>query len=129
MAIYREVRTEVYCDICGEQIVAFKNAGRTGGVSREWAAYFARQEGCTTGKKVICKSCRISRRIEKCSLQKKCGEAGKDGDGTCLGFGKPFDDEPIEQCKRCIACTSFDWEEEKHRLSIEGRNRKRRGHT
>ncbi len=26
MAIYREVRTEVYCDICGEQIVAFKNA-------------------------------------------------------------------------------------------------------
>ena len=35
MAIYREVRTEVYCDICGEQIVAFKDAGRTGGVSRE----------------------------------------------------------------------------------------------
>lgn len=28
MAIYREVRTEVYCDICGEQIVAFKNAGK-----------------------------------------------------------------------------------------------------
>ena len=51
MAIYREVRTEVYCDICGEQIVAFKDAGRTGGVSRDWAAYFARQEGCTTGKK------------------------------------------------------------------------------
>ena len=88
MAIYREVRTEVYCDICGEQIVAFKNAGRTGGVSREWAAYFARQEGCTTGKKVICKSCRISRRIKKCSLQKKCGEAGKDGDG-----GRSFSDK------------------------------------
>ena len=39
MAIYREVRTEVYCDICGEQIVAFKDAGRTGGVSRDWAAW------------------------------------------------------------------------------------------
>lgn len=125
MAIYREVRTEVYCDICGEQIVAFKDAGRTGGVSRGWAAYFARQEGCTTGEKVICKSCRISRRIEKCSLQKKCGAAGVDGSGACLGFGKEFDDEPIEQCKRCIACTSFDWEEEKQRLSIEGRHRKR----
>ena len=125
MAIYREVRTEVYCDICGEQIVAFKNAGRTGGVSRGWAAYFAREEGCTTGKKIICKSCRISRRIENCSLQKTCGEAGKDADGTCLGIGKQFDDELIEQCKRCIACTSFNWEEEKERLSINGKNRKR----
>lgn len=51
--------------------------------------------------------------------------AGVDGNGACLGFGKEFDDEPIEQCKRCIACTSFDWEEEKERLSIEGRQRKR----
>ena len=39
MAIYREVRTEVYCDICGERIVAFKSAEN--GVSRGWAAYFA----------------------------------------------------------------------------------------
>lgn len=125
MAIYREVRTEVYCDICGERIVAFKDATKMGGVSRSWAAYFARQEGCTTGKKIICKSCRISRRIEKCNLQKKCGAAGVDGSGTCMGFGKEFDDEPIERCKGCIACTSFDWEEEKHRLSIEGRNERR----
>lgn len=125
MAIFREVRTKVYCDICGEQILAFLSADRSGGVSREWAAYFARQEGCTTGKKIICKSCRISRRIEKCSLQKKIGVVGRDGNGACMGFGKEFDDEPIEQCKRCIACTSFDWEEEKQRLSIEGRKRKR----
>lgn len=125
MAIYREVRTKVYCDICGEQILTFLSTDRSGGVSREWAAYFAHQEGCTTGKKVICKSCRISRRIEKCSLQKKIGVAGRDGNGACMGFGKEFDDEPIEQCKRCIACTSFDWEEEKQRLSIEGRERKR----
>ena len=123
MAIFREVRTEVYCDICGEYVIGWKSTGK--GVSRGWAAYFAREEGCTTGKKIICKSCRISRRIEKCSLQKKCGEAGKDADGTCLGIGKQFDDEPIEQCKRCIACTSFDWEEEKQRLSIEGKHRKR----
>lgn len=125
MAIFREVRTKVYCDICGEQILAFLSADRSSGVSRGWAAYFARQEGCTTGKKIICKNCRISRRIEKCSLQKKMGVAGRDGNGACMGFGKEFDDEPIEQCKRCIACTSFDWEEEKQRLSIEGRRRKR----
>lgn len=59
------------------------------------------------------------------SEEKKCGAAGVDGSGACLGFGKEFDDEPIEQCKRCIACTYFDWEEEKQRLSIEGRHRKR----
>lgn len=123
MAIFREVRTEVYCDICGEYIIGWKSAGI--GVSKSWAAYYARQEGCTTGKKIICKNCRISRRIEKCSLQKKWGAAGKDGNGACLGFGIEFDDEPIEQCKSCIACTSFDWEEEKERLSIEGRHRKR----
>ena len=28
------------------------------------------------------------------------------------------DDEPIERCKRCIACTSFDWDEEKERLKL-----------
>ena len=123
MAIFREVRTEVYCDICGEYVIGWKSPGI--GVSRSWAAYFAREEGCTTGKKIICKSCRISRRIENCSLQKKCGEAGKDADGTCLGIGKQFDDELIEQCKRCIACTSFNLEEEKERLSINGKNRKR----
>lgn len=114
MAIFRAVCTEVYCDICGEFVVGWKSPGT--GVSKTWAAYYARQKGCTTGKKIICKSCRISRRIEKCRLQKKCGAAGIDGNGVCLGFGKPFDDEPIEQCKRCIACTSFDWEEEKERL-------------
>lgn len=127
MAIHRRVHTEVYCDICGEQIVAFRSADRTDGVSRMWAAYFARQEGCTTGKKIICKNCRIRRRIEKCSLQKKYGAAGMDGSGACLGFGKEFDDEPIEKCKRCIACTSFDWEEEKQKLSIDGRARKEHG--
>ncbi len=118
MAVFKETRTEVYCDICGEHIVAFKRAGKTSGVSIGWAKYFARQEGCTTGKKIVCKSCRISRRIDKCSLQKKCGVAGVDGSGACLGFGTEFDDEPIEQCKSCIACTYFDWESEKQRLSI-----------
>lgn len=53
----------------------------------------------------------------KCSLQKKCGVAGMDG-GACLGFSCDGDDEPIERCKRCIACTSFDWEEEKERLKL-----------
>lgn len=47
----------------------------------------------------------------------KCGVAGMDG-GACLGFSYDGDDEPIERCKRCIACTSFDWEEEKERLKL-----------
>lgn len=123
MAVFKQVRTEVYCDICGERIVAFESSGNTTGVSIGWAKYFARQEGCTTGKKIICKNCRISKRIEDCGLQVKWGEADRDGDGTCMGFGKPFDDEPIEQCKRCIACTAFDWEAEQQRLSINGRKK------
>lgn len=45
------------------------------------------------------------------------GVAGMDG-GACLGFSYDGDDEPIERCKRCIACTSFDWEEEKERLKL-----------
>lgn len=56
-------------------------------------------------------------RIKKCSLQKKWGAAGMDG-GACLGFSHDGDDEPIERCKRCIACTSFDWDEEKERLKL-----------
>ena len=116
MAIFREVETTVYCDVCGEYVIGWRSKGQ--GTSRAWAAYHARQEGCTTGKKVICKKCRISRRIEKCSLQKRWGEAGRDSNGACMGYGKEFDDEPIEKCKRCIACTSFDWDEEKQRLSI-----------
>lgn len=82
------------------------------------AAYYARQEGCTTGKKIICKQCRIKQRMIKCGLQKRHGTAGKDGSGACLGFGIEWDDEPIEQCKRCIACASFDWDAKKKRLSL-----------
>lgn len=123
MAIYREVITEVYCDICGERVIGWHSTRN--GVSKVWAAYFARQEGCTTGKKIVCKQCRIKQRMEKCSLQKKCGTAGKDGSGACLGFSSEWDDEPIEQCKRCIACASFDWDEEKKRLSIGERKRGR----
>lgn len=54
---------------------------------------------------------------QKCSLQKKWGAAGMDG-GACLGFSHDGDDEPIERCKRCIACTSFDWDKEKERLKL-----------
>lgn len=128
MGIIREVKTEVYCDICGEYVIGWRSTEHS--VSKGWAAYFARQEGCTTGEKVVCKECRIRRRIEKCSLQKKYGEAERDGDGTCLGFGsgydRQFDDEPIEQCKRCIACTSFDWEKELYEKSFDGRRERSR---
>lgn len=49
MGIYREVETEVTCDTCGERIKAWCSAGT--GVSRVWAAHYARAEGATVGKK------------------------------------------------------------------------------
>lgn len=120
MGITRTVTTRVHCDVCGEWVTGWESEGI--GISREWAKYFVRLQGCTAGKRVICKECRIKQRIKKCSLQKKCGVAGMDG-GACLGFSYDGDDEPIERCKRCIACTSFDWEEEKERLKLrENRN-------
>ena len=69
MGIKRTVSTEIHCDICGEYIDDWCST-RTG-VSIEWAKYYARLKGCTAGKKVICKECRIKQRIEKCRLQKK----------------------------------------------------------
>lgn len=112
MGITRTVTTQVYCDVCGKWVIGWESEET--GVSREWAKYHARRKGCTAGQKVICKECRIKQRIKKCSLQKKWGAAGMDG-GACLGFTHDGDDEPIERCKRCIACTSFDWEEEKRK--------------
>lgn len=98
MAIFRTVVTEVYCDICGMPVIGWKSEGT--GVSRKMAAYYARKEGCTTGKKIICKSCRINRRIEKCSLQKKCGSAGRDGSGAAVWFvDREKDGLELEPCE------------------------------
>lgn len=45
---------------------------------------------------------KMKRTYENCSLQKRVGEAGKDGNGMCMGFGKSeIDDEPCEICKMC----------------------------
>lgn len=115
MAIFREIRTTIYCDICGGYITGWQQRQR---VSKAWAEYWARQEGCTTGKKIVCKKCRIERKKQHCSLIKRYGQPQKEQSGACLGFSHEYDDEPIEKCKRCIACTSFDWDEEKRRLSI-----------
>lgn len=123
MAIFRTVETEVYCDVCGEYVKGWYSKR---GASLDWAAYFARQEGCTTGKRIVCKQCRIKERMKKCGLMKRHGKAGVDN-GACLGFSNEGDDEPIEKCKNCIACSAFDWEKEKHRLSITGRHERKRG--
>lgn len=109
MAIKRTVETDVYCDICGEWIIGWRSSDT--GTSKTWAAYFARKKGCTVGKKVICKKCRIKKRIQTCSIQRKIGSTGRDSDGTCMGFGSETSDEPLEKCKRCIACTSYQWKE------------------
>ena len=122
MAIFREVRTEAYCDTCGEKLKSYSSAR---GVSKDWAKYYLRQIGATTGKRIKCKECRIGERIEKCTLIKKHGSPGKDN-GACMGYGKEFDDKPCEKCKNCIAYTSFDWEEEARRLSFTGREERRK---
>ena len=45
---------------------------------------------------------RMKRTYENCSLQKRTGRAGKDGNGMCMGFGRSdTDDEPCEICKKC----------------------------
>lgn len=108
MAISRVVETDVYCDVCGDWVVGWRSDRL--GVSKEWAKNFARKKGCTTGKKIICKKCRINKRIETCSIQRRIGIAGRDSNGACMGFGTETSDEPIEKCKRCIACTSYEWE-------------------
>lgn len=56
----------------------------------------------TVGKKIVCKKCRIKERIRTCSLQRKIGNAGRDSDGTCMGFASVVSDEPMERCKRCM---------------------------
>lgn len=114
MAIDRQVRTKVICDICGKHILFWNSKGN--GVSRSWAAYFARVEGCTTGKQIICKECRIRRKIRDCALIKKKGAPGESGE-KCLGFTNVAD-EPIEKCKRCIANVEFDWEKERKRAEL-----------
>lgn len=105
MAIERTVETDVYCDVCGEWIMGWKSNDT--GVSRAWAAEYTRRRGGTVGKKIVCKKCRIKERIRTCSLQRKIGNAGRDSDGTCMGFASVVSDEPMERCKRCIACTSL----------------------
>ena len=77
-----------------------------------------RKGGRCDGWEERCKECRIAERQKKCSLIKRLGEPGREADGTCRGFGTENDDEPIEQCKRCIACVDFDWEEEKARFKF-----------
>lgn len=45
---------------------------------------------------------RMKMTYENCSLQKRIGRAGKDGNGMCMGFGRSdTDDEPCEICKKC----------------------------
>lgn len=107
MAIERTVETDVYCDVCDEWIMGWKS--NDVGVSRAWAAEYTRRRGGTVGKKIVCKKCRIKERIRTCSIQRKIGNAGRDSDGTCMGFASVVSDEPMERCKRCIACTSYRW--------------------
>ena len=95
MAIERTVETDVYCDVCGEWIMGWKSNDT--GVSRAWAAEYTRRRGGTVGKKIVCKKCRIKERIRTCSLQRKIGNAGRDSDGTCMGFASVVSDEPMQK--------------------------------
>lgn len=112
MGIERIVETEVYCDICGEYVMGWRSDGK--GISRGWAEYYARTKGCTVGKKVVCKLCRIKERALKCSLQKKYGKADRNQEGKCMGLPDPFADGIMEKCRNCIAYYVYDWGKEKH---------------
>lgn len=65
-------------------------------------------------KGVTCKECRIKERQKKCSLIKTIGHPGQDEDKKCLGFGI------VGDCKRCIAYTGFDWDEEAKKFEFKG---------
>lgn len=54
MAITRKVDTDVYCDICGKWVMGWTS--NNDGVSRAWAAKYARKKGCTVGRKSSVKS-------------------------------------------------------------------------
>ena len=111
MGIYRQVKTFVFCDECGDEIESWSSGGT--GVSREWAAYFARLKGATVGKKgVMCKECRIAERQKKCAVIRTVGHPGKDKDGKCLGY------DIAGSCKKCIAYTGFDWDKEAEKFKI-----------
>lgn len=57
---------------------------------------------------------RMKRTYENCSMQRKHGEAGKDANGFCLGFGRgESDDEPCEICKKCKLYTGNEDEQNK----------------
>ena len=44
--------------------------------------------------------------------KKKFGEAGRDGNGMCMGFSRSeIDDEPCEICKKCKLYTGNDEDE------------------
>ena len=104
MGIRRTVVTRVICDICGKEILRWVDV-RGQGVSRLLASICARENGATVGKQVICRECRIERRM------KACRDSITDGGGACMGWAKSdYDDEPIEKCKHCIACSAYDWE-------------------
>lgn len=60
----------------------------------------------------MCKECRIAERQRKCGLIKTVGHPGKDEDEKCLGF------DIMENCKRCIAYTGFDWEKEARKFKF-----------
>lgn len=112
MAIKRIVVTEVYCDVCGEHVYGWE--GDDVRVSKAWATYYAREKGCTVGKRVICKRCRIKERIRKCGLQYKIGSVGCDDNGLCMGIKERVSDELMDECKCCIACTPYRQKEGEH---------------
>jgi hypothetical protein len=108
MGVYREVNTVVTCDSCGDEFLSWSSEEQ--GVSKEWAARFARREGATVGKKgVICKECRIKERQKKCAVIKTVGHPGRDSEDKCLGF------DIMADCKKCIAYTGYDWEKVKRK--------------
>lgn len=65
MAIERTIITIATCDVCGKTIHKWFAVSPQTGVSKEQAKHIIRQEGGTTGKKIICPACRRKMKQDK----------------------------------------------------------------
>jgi hypothetical protein len=90
-------------------VISVENGLQVGNLMAQESAelgqqYLRERKAAQLEKKVICRECRIKKRIQICSIQRKIGSAGIDSNGMCLGFES-------EKCKQCFACTSYEQKE------------------
>lgn len=90
MGITRTVTTRVHCDVCGEWVTGWESEGI--GISREWAKYFVRLQGCTGGaeadkkRHVICISDGCLEEIGEYATKERCLEVLDEIQKACVSY-------------------------------------------